>query len=433
MKLAPYRAVSRANTEDCPVPKNQQTRPERGQVLVIVALGMVTLVAMVGLVIDGGFAWGMQRDTQNGADAVAKAGAIVLAQNVAGVSPAKTDADVLTSVNAAATANTIGTPEAYYTNISGQMVTSTGALASSEANAAQVGDGGIPPAAAGVRAVGEQTFDTFLARIIGFTSLTTTADATAVAGYLTGTCDADAGCVVLPITFPVNVLGCDGSGNPAYATAGDPPNKVLWSAPSADALSIPLCKNGPGNVGWLDWTPNERTDGCTGTGVAELACVIADPSNPYLKWPAWYKVTSTGNPNSMPMQTALNEYDGELVLIPQFDLTCDTTPSGPGVEDCPENNVGGNGANQWYHFAGMSAFRLCSDDPSDDATLLAECAAKGFTQGAYVNGVSAVCDTGNGATSCLAGMFETITYEGEVQAQPGANSASSVVGIQLIE
>jgi hypothetical protein len=30
-------------------------------------------------------------------------------------------------------------------------------------------------------------------------------------------------------------------------------------------------------------------------------------------------------------------------------------------------------------------------------------------------------------------MFEEIVYEGEVQAQPGANSGSSVVGIQLIE
>ena len=48
-------------------------RDERGQVLVIVAGALVALIAMVGLVIDGGYAWGQQRDTQNGADAAAKA------------------------------------------------------------------------------------------------------------------------------------------------------------------------------------------------------------------------------------------------------------------------------------------------------------------------------------------------------------------------
>lgn len=406
---------------------------ERGQVLVIVALGMITIVAMVGLVIDGGFAWGKQRDTQNGADAVAKAGAIVLAHNVAGVDPAKTDADVLEFVNSTGAANGLVEPDAYYTNIAGQMLTPTGALAAGTSNAALVGDGVIPPSGAGVRAVGEQTFETFLARIIGVATLTTSADATAVAGYLSGTCAADAGCVVMPVTFPVNVLGCDGSGDPDFVTVGDPPNKVLWSAPSAEALSIPLCTTGAGNVGWLDWTPTSGTDGCTGTGTAELACVINTPVNPFLKWPGWYKVAGTGNINAPSVETAMRGHDGDVVLIPQFDITCGETPSGPGVTDCPEDKVGKGGANQWYHLAGMSAFRLCSTDPADDATLVAECGEKGFDHGVYMTGSDPVCDTGNGGTSCLAGMFESIEYEGEVQAQPGANAASSVVGIQLIE
>ena len=51
--------------------KRSRHRNERGQVLVIVAMGLVVMVAMVGLVIDGGFAWGQQRKTQNGADAMA--------------------------------------------------------------------------------------------------------------------------------------------------------------------------------------------------------------------------------------------------------------------------------------------------------------------------------------------------------------------------
>ncbi len=56
-------------------------RPDpSGQVLVIVAAALIGLIAMVGLVIDGGYAWGRQRVTQNGADAIAKAGAVVILQ-----------------------------------------------------------------------------------------------------------------------------------------------------------------------------------------------------------------------------------------------------------------------------------------------------------------------------------------------------------------
>ena len=44
-----------------------------------IALSLVVIVAMVWLVIDGGYAWGQQRKTQNGADSMAEAGAAVLA------------------------------------------------------------------------------------------------------------------------------------------------------------------------------------------------------------------------------------------------------------------------------------------------------------------------------------------------------------------
>ena len=373
---------------------------------------MVALIAMVALVVDGGFAWGKQRDTQNAADAAAKAGASMLAENLAGVSPQNADADVLAAMNASWTANVIDDTVVMNTNIAGQMLTTTGAVASGEGNAAQVGGGTIPAGAAGVRAVGDQEFDTFLARVIGWNTLTAEADATAVSGYLSGTCAAEAGCIILPVTIPVTVLGCDGSNNPAPVTDEDG-DKILWQAPSGPTV-LPLCKNGPGNVGWPDWTPDGGTPGCPGTGKAELACIIENPTNPFLTWPAWYYIPETGNPNSGPMQNALLGYDNEIVLIPQFDITCDTAPSGPGVEDCPVGNVGGHGMQQWYHLAGMSAVQLCGDQQAD-------CIAAGFTHGSYVQGNNTnPCDTGNGATSCLVGKFVEISYEGEVQAQPGA-------------
>jgi hypothetical protein len=404
---------------------------ERGQVVVIVALSMVIIVAMVGVVIDGGFAWGKQRDTQNAADAIAKAGALKLTENLAGKEPANSDADVLDAMQDTADANEVGMPAGYYTDFDGNMITPGGVPTTNENAAAAVGDGIMPSNARGVRARADQSFETFLARVIGFTQFTATADATARSGWLTGVCEAGAGCGIMPVTIPVTQLGCDGTGQPATVTDADG-DKILWTAPSAQVVVLPLCSSGPGNVGWLDWTPNGGTPGCSGTGKEEIACILEDPQNPGMRWPGWYYVPETGNPNSGPMQTALDGYDGETVLIPQFDLTCNTQPSGPGVTDCPLANVGGNGTQQWYHLAGMSSFKLCTDSGAETA-FIAACAAAGFSQGSYVQGNHATpCDTGNGSTSCFAGKFVTISYEGEVAAQPGVNSASSVPGIQLI-
>ncbi len=396
---------------------------ERGQILVIVALGLVVMVAMVGIVIDGGYAWGKQRETQNGADAASEAGAILLAQNLAGTVPAKTDADVRASVNSVAVANDIGpAPTAYYTDFNGNLLDATGAIAPDTDSAAQVGNpsNAIPPGTMGVRVDGQQTFDTFLARVVGFNQFTTTTTATARAGYLGGTCSAEEGCVILPVTVPVTILGCDGSNDPAPVQPA-----TLWPAPS-DVVSIPLCKNGPGNVGWLDWTP-------TGGGTNELVQAILHPSNIALTWPGWYYVTSTGNVNSANVENALNTYKGKSVMFPQFDATCDAQPSGPGINDCPTGHVGGHGSNQWYHLAGMSTFVFCTDDGSMPECTTAGGAPKTFTQGAYVNGNNKpICDTGNGATSCLAGKFIVISYEGNVEAAPGPNGGSSTVSVQLI-
>jgi Flp pilus assembly protein TadG len=422
------------NREATTVSTRPARRDERGQVLIIVGLSMVIIVAMVGVVIDGGFAWGKQRDTQNAADAIAKAGAVKLTENLANKQPANTDADVLDAMQDTADANAVELPNAFYTDFDGNMLTAGGTTTTVEAAAVEVGNapgGAFPPGTAGVRAVGQQTFDTFLARVIGFDQFTSRADATARSGWLTGTCEAGAGCSVLPVTIPVTQLGCDGTGKPAPVVDVDG-DKILWTAPSAGPVVLPLCSAGPGNVGWLDWTPSGSSPNCPGTGKAELACIIADPSNPGLRWPGWYYVPETGNPNSGPIQTALDDFDDVTALIPQFDLTCNTTPSGPGVTDCPLANVGGNGTNQWYHLAGMSSFHLCTDSGAD-AAFNARCVAAGFDHGAYVQGNHASpCDTGNGSTSCFAGEFVVISYEGEVAQQPGVNSASSVPGIQLI-
>jgi uncharacterized membrane protein len=51
-------------------------RDERGQVMIMVAIFMAGLVAVVGLVTDGGLMFAQRRDLQNAADAAALAGAM---------------------------------------------------------------------------------------------------------------------------------------------------------------------------------------------------------------------------------------------------------------------------------------------------------------------------------------------------------------------
>lgn len=385
---------------------------ERGQILVIVAVGLIAIIAMVAVVIDGGYAWAKQRDTQNAADATAEAGAVVLMQNLAGVSPAKSGTDVNIAVTQAATENGTVVDAAYYTNINGDLITPAGAVTTNESTAAVVSGGtAIPSGAAGVRARTEQDFNTFLAGVIGFSQLTSREDATAVTGYLEGICSAAAGCTMLPITFPVTIYDCNGSNNVVPQTPA-----TFWPAPSIITV-VPLCSSGPGNVGWIDWTP-------PGGGTSELANAILTPSNPALTWPKWFQVTQTGGPDGI--EAEMRTWNGQVVQIPLFDATCDRTPSGPGVSDCPVGALGGNGPDQWTHIAAMTSFELCGP-------TIPECVAAGYYHGAYIQGSNgSVCATGNGATDCLVGRFVRTSYSGQVTAAPGPDPTNQTLGIQLI-
>jgi hypothetical protein len=172
-------------------------------------------------------------------------------------------------------------------------------------------------------------------------------------------------------------------------------------------------------VGWIDWTP-------TSGGTSELVDAILDPSGtPPIGLPSWQYVTETGNINAAQVEDALRTYDGDIVLIPLFDSTCDTEPAGDLVSDCPPANVGGNGQNQWYHFPEVAAVELC------DASIVG-CPRP---HGACVNGQNrADCEVGgNGATSCLVGRFVNFIVEGTVTGPlAGTPGPSTVVIVQLV-
>src|SRR5260221_3885032 len=72
---------------------------ERGQILAIFALAMVTIVAMTGLVLDGGFTFVQRRDQQNVADAAALAAAYAYGNNGSSTTAATTAALTQTAAN----------------------------------------------------------------------------------------------------------------------------------------------------------------------------------------------------------------------------------------------------------------------------------------------------------------------------------------------
>ena len=101
---------------------------------------MVAVVLVVALIVDGGNAWAQRRIVQNGSDAMAQAGAIVMAQRFAGV-PAPVggwDAEVNAKIQASAAANNVANAVAYYTDICGIPLKADG-------TAALLGDGTEDP------------------------------------------------------------------------------------------------------------------------------------------------------------------------------------------------------------------------------------------------------------------------------------------------
>jgi len=399
-------------------------RPQAGQVLVLLALGIVAMLAMVGLIVDGGNAFAQQRNTQNGADSAADAGALVLAQNAGVMVPTKSDTDVWNAITAAALSNNMTAGVAYYTDVAGNLLTNGGTIAPTTASAVVVGSApaGIPPCidplkcvdgrASGVRVNGTKTVATYVARVVGLSSITVSTTATAVAGYLNDVCSSGAGCKALPVTFPVTTVGCDGSNKLDPSVGGVP-----WVV--NQFYIIPLCQSDPGNVGWLDWTP-------TAGGTSELINSVTTPDNPAIDLPSWQYITSTGNVNSQGVQDAINAYDGSIILIPLFDSECDIQPAGTDQGDCPAGHSPGNGSNNWYHLPEFAAFQFCKPN---DPTL----PACGSHQGAYINGSnSAICGT-NGGTSCLLGYFRDFITTGTVGPGQGNGTDVKVVGVQLIK
>ena len=374
-------------------------RDERGQALALMVIALSVAMLAGGMVLDGGNAMAQQRQTQNATDAAALAGSLTIIEKRAGA--VRTDADVLDSVEEAFADNGAELDSAVYVNFD-RVVVGT------------VGQGGaIPSDAWGVTASGTRTFPTLLAGVAGMPEMTAGAQATALGGALRGVCSALDGCGVMPVTFSIPITSCDGTSRPLRIGV-DWPLVSLETAladTSGQYMSIvPLCKNGPGGVGWLDM-------GCGGN----LGNQIGTPCNGPFDIPTWIE-TSTGNVNAV--EGALNNYAGQLILVPMFDATCRTVPSTGLPADCTDP---GQGSNMWYHIPRFAYFML---------------------HRAYIQGDNnGVCNSspgtpfigGNGGTSCFKGWFVRYVFKGPVGAYDPCDGTDPtcleepILGVQLVK
>jgi Flp pilus assembly protein TadG len=373
---------------------------EGGQALVFLALSMTVVLAATAMVIDGGNAMAQQRQTQNATDAAALAGALTIAENMG--SDPKVDSDVRSAMLNSFSNNQATMGTSYYVDYDFNIVGTVGR------------GGSIPDDAAGVQVVGNRTFDTFMAGAIGMPQMTSGAGATALAGALRSICSAADGCGVVPVTFSIPITTCDGSSRPLRIG-------VDWPLVSLDVAradmgvgryesTVPLCKNGPGGVGWLDM-------GCGGN----IADEISHACNGPFDIPTWLH-TADGNINAV--ESAMNSlYQGEVMLLPMFDATCREVPSTGLPADCTDP---GSGDNLYYHIPRFADFLL------DQAYLQ----GNDHPECNEAPGVPHV--GGNGGTSCFKGWFVRYIMQGRVGGWEDCEEATiaeclePLLGVQLV-
>jgi Flp pilus assembly protein TadG len=142
-------------------------RSERGQSMVVIALALTSMIAMAGLVLDGGNAYLQRREAQNAADSAALAGAWQMSQIGA------TNGQVAVSVNDYVARNGASASSVVYVQSNGAAMNAVSSYTASSA----------PPAGAvGVSVAAGKSVPTFFMRVLSINTVSAVADAAAMTG-----------------------------------------------------------------------------------------------------------------------------------------------------------------------------------------------------------------------------------------------------------
>jgi hypothetical protein len=312
----------------------------RGQIIMLFAFSITLILLVVGLVVDGGNALVQRRNAQNASDFAALAGARVVAEKIGGDTVNGTDSNVRAAIDRSIAVNK-GAPLTYGSPNGPQYVTSSGATVGF------LGDSStIPTGAVGVKLGTSRVFHPFFLGIIGMSTWTTSASATAKGGY-------SAGAPPGPV-FPMGIAqaffdGRQPCAGDISATVGD----LCYPAHlTAGSLNV------PGGFGWLKF-------GCSGYGLGQGSSGGCTTSKPFLQ-------DEIGPPgNSYGCCTAIG-----LPGSPDF---IGSLPGNKASADCNYyitnhsmltvavwDSAGGTGSNAYYHVVGYTGFQITSCDGGKD-------------------------------------------------------------------
>jgi hypothetical protein len=181
-------------------------RRQSGQAIVVMIGVILASIALVATIVDGGNVLAQQRIAQNGVDATAEAGAVILAERLAGAAAPSGgwDLNIAARLAQTAAANNVDVEAAYYTDICGIPLKADGSGAihldrrEDLATALQVGNGShvlpggtatapdcpnrLVGPVAGVLVIGRKDVAAYVAGAIGISSFRVSTRVTTVAG-----------------------------------------------------------------------------------------------------------------------------------------------------------------------------------------------------------------------------------------------------------
>ncbi|HEX3428603.1 MAG TPA: pilus assembly protein TadG-related protein [Candidatus Limnocylindrales bacterium] len=315
---------------------------ERGQIIVVFALGLTAMILALGLVVDGGYAWAQRRAAQNAADLASLAGTRIVALKLAGATVDGTA--ILTSMNQVNAAN--GVP-----NVSAGGAVYVDNKGTSLGTAVANGQP-IPAAARGILASTARTWRPYFLGLMGVSTWSASAEAISKAD-LSRIDDVPAG-DLLPLAMPLNSV---------------PGNVCPEGTPASSCTAVNVAAgSGSGQFGWMSWS---------GVGNAVYTCDIMTPplDNPAYSVPTNGYITIPGNTGvsaSSCLKSAFQYWidSGATIYVPIIS---------PGPGPCPSNcfpgtstpypvTSQGHGSNVTYNVIGFAGFQLTGCDGSTDAS-----------------------------------------------------------------
>jgi Putative Flp pilus-assembly TadE/G-like len=300
---------------------------ESGQLMIIVALGMVALMGFVAVVVDLGNAYSQRRLAQNAADAAAMAAVRMIRMS----DPSTLGSFIHGEIVRVAGLNGNAQVDPVNTNYLGTTGSILGQVNSY---------GGSLSDVAGVTVKTYISYNTYFAGIVGINTMTSGAHATAMSLAV----DSVTGVALRPIAVREHP---DGDSTKKYEVGS---SYLLWDSK----------KESPGNAGWLDFDAGSN-------GAKELTGWITDgfgsnlnpftfyhdradqtpgdsETNKTLRFPSWLE----GNPGvKASAKSAVEGLIGKSITIVLY------------------SKITGSGANCKYRVVGMAQFSVTSADEKD--------------------------------------------------------------------